>query len=60
MLTNWSFMSVPQLMALLRGIHDANGFYGALRRVGSVTTGSLDFYQELEWRVALGHDVQKT
>ncbi|MGF6532729.1 MULTISPECIES: hypothetical protein [Paraburkholderia] len=58
MLTNWWFMSVPQLMALLRGVNDANGFYGALRRVGSITTGSLDFYQELEWRVALEHNVQ--
>jgi hypothetical protein len=56
LLTNWWFMSVPQLMALMNGVHDANGFYGALRRIGSVTTGSLDFYQELEWRSALGHD----
>ncbi|MEN8511301.1 hypothetical protein [Burkholderia sp. RS02] len=54
LLTNWWFMSVPQLMALVRGAHDANGFYGALRRIGSVTTGSLDFYQEFEWRSALG------
>ncbi len=53
LLTNWWFMSVPQLMALVRGAHDANGFYGALRRIGSVTTGSLDFYQELEWRSTL-------
>ncbi|WP_144410571.1 hypothetical protein [Burkholderia thailandensis] len=47
--TNWSFMSVPQLMALLNGVHNADTFYNALRNVRSVHTGSLDFYQELAW-----------
>ncbi|HDR9049488.1 TPA: hypothetical protein QDA94_003730 [Burkholderia vietnamiensis] len=47
--TNWSFMSVPQLMALLNGLHDADSFYTALRSVQSVHTGSLDFYQDLAW-----------
>ncbi|WP_157645529.1 hypothetical protein [Burkholderia ubonensis] len=47
--TNWSFMSVPQLMALLNGVHNADSFYTALRSVRSVHTGSLDFYQELAW-----------
>lgn len=46
---NWSFMSVPQLMALLSGVHNADTFYTALRSIRSVHTGSLDFYQELAW-----------
>lgn len=43
---NWWFTSVPQLLFLLKTAGDANSFYANLRKVKSMSYGTLDFYEE--------------
>jgi hypothetical protein len=46
--SNWWFLSVPQIMYVLREVSSAEQFYERLRKIKSITSGSLDFYQEYE------------
>jgi hypothetical protein len=46
--SNWWFLSVPQILYVLGEVSSAEQFYDRLRKVKSMTSGSLDFYQEYE------------
>ena len=55
---NCWFMSVPQILAILDGVTDADGFRRSLWNCRHMTTGTSDLYFEISKmrRLGLNHD----
>lgn len=46
---DWTFLGIPQILFMLDGVTDADGFYANLRTAKHMVTGSLDTYETLTY-----------